>query len=92
MELTQRIPEKSDEVVPVFVRRVKRRPEVFAIVVSISSLAFGAEVQIPTLPFAKILIRSEYVCVFTLPLVPVEILKLIPDSAPAALMYPIPPS
>jgi hypothetical protein len=54
VELTPRIPEKRDEDVPVFVRRVKRRPEVFAVVLSISSLEFGEVLQIPTLPFDEI--------------------------------------
>lgn len=57
------MPEKRDDDIPVLVSRVKRRPEVFAVVLSISSFVFGAEVQIPTLPLARILIRSKYVCV-----------------------------
>ncbi len=52
------MPEKRDDVVPVFVRRVKRRPEVFAVVLSISSLEFGVVVQIPTLPFPRTVKRE----------------------------------
>ena len=58
VELTPRIPEKRDDDAPVLVRRVKRRPDVFAVVLSISSLEFGPAVQIPTLPFPAIRICS----------------------------------
>jgi hypothetical protein len=53
------MPEKRDDVVPVFVRRVNLNHEVFAVVLSISSFEFGAVVQIPTLPFACHVMMSD---------------------------------
>jgi hypothetical protein len=54
VEFTQSIHEYKEDDGLTLVRRVKRRPEVFAVVLSISNLEFGEVVHIPILPFAQI--------------------------------------
>jgi hypothetical protein len=71
VELTPRMPEKSDDDVPVLVRRVNRRPEVFAVVLSISSLAFGVVVQMPSLPFESMVIACVVPILKAYPIAPV---------------------